>query len=257
MTKHGNIPQSTSPQANVPLEGGLVKTLIDAAVRAVPTQLQPETAKWWATDTNRKRSDVLAEAVRDTVYRPPTLRNKLESWRRFYATVFDYELELPAIALDNSDNSVGNDLAEGYVIVDTSCLVPIKILQVRKKFPQIFCQSSGLIFHGTMEPIRPVGVFRNFPLYVTRIVPLKEGSYFELGTDEGDVTFNELLIQQLYMYWSGGTLTEGWLYANGSRVSGRDLVPAIMWDQRKIFVETSPRNTIKKNLRIDRTLALK
>lgn len=248
MTKHGTIPQQMCT-GKVALEAGVVKALMCAASQAIPTELRAETAEWW---NHLGRGKVLADAIGDTIHRPPTLANKLVHWRRFYVSVFD--LDMPDVTAGKAKLDC-DQLADDYVIIGDDAGTAISANKLWRKFPNIFSAESHLLFrssgHGAWQLFRNVSPQHH--AYNWHLVQMRprdnRATDFECpNEDEQGILFRELFVQQLFCYWSGQPLVENrWLYSEGSRTA-IGTVPAIMWSKSKMFIGSFPRKTIRRNV---------
>jgi hypothetical protein len=238
MKEHERIPQD---RKMLQLSPGLMKTLITTATEAIPTELPERHLRWLTEGHGRHR--VIAEAIGNALYRPPTLKNTLPQWRRFYALLFN--CEMPKL-----DDSICDEFAAGFVIVGRSLWTNLEILSLAERLPGVFCQG----FTKEVESLASIITLReqrNFPWY---IMGLGERDYkdnsFEYpphGQQEAGVSFHEVLVQQLFEFISGRPLSHKWLYANGSRTKD-DLVPGLIGKDGKIAVGYFKRGSIHYNV---------
>jgi hypothetical protein len=224
----------------VPVGPGLLKRLMTRVAEAVPIELPTTTAEWWE---NHGNSDHLAEAVRDGVYHPPTVGNVLENWRRFYRVFFGISLpQKPLIGLEGYP--LCDNLADGWVLCtsepwwrdwrDFNTHVLYPLCHPTSKFPP----PRDSIRTVQSNPKFPSQV-RAFRWYWIRLKPYNEVTgdvptspvgriKVEEFRDVGKLTFSELLVQQLFLYWRGRPLSNQWLPACGSRTADNK-VPALRW----------------------------
>lgn len=240
MDTHEQPLQSESPTntANVPLDAARLKNLMLTAAEAIPTKLPPGMACWW--EKQPSRPPALTKAIGDVIHHPPILRDMVESWRRFYAMMFNSKI--PNI---NEKTWNLDQLADGFILVCKSLVRPESIFRLWCNSPAIFNpDNTTTMLHINWQD---VGKNRDYLWYLICIEPITSRGHFEHGEDESGILFEELFLQQLYEYWLGKPLSRSWLYADGSRVEG-DLVPAIRWADNKMVVQTFHRRSIKKNM---------
>jgi hypothetical protein len=236
MNDHERIPQD---RKMLPLNPGLMKKLTTTATEAIPTELPKRHLKWLTE--RRGRHMVVAEAIGNALCRPPTLRNALPQWRRFYAMLFNYEM--PRL-----DDPICEELAEGFIVVGKSMLTTsATVFDLTRRMPGVFSQD----FAEGASSIRTLVESRDFPWYVMRLTSRDYRDHSFEYDHEGDletgVSFREVLVQQLFEYFSGRPLSNKWLYANGSRTRD-DLVPAVMGKKGKIAIGLFKRNSIHHNV---------
>ena len=244
---------------------GLIRRWVTSATEALPTELSPRLARWW--EEGGLNNVVVPAAIKDAIDHPPILGKMMETWRRFYWVMFG--IRLPAtISARNDCNDWRDFLASDWVLCEGSLdglkdrLLYLPLDMGGRSIEEDLCTLDSIY---TIRPRSKLSSpIRNFPWYLLRIAssnepaPLRSGATVEEG-DVGELTFQELLIQQLFNYWISRPFPDKRLPALGSRMGGMgsSLVPTFTWINGQLFLDFDDRSKVVANQFINGVRALK